>query len=243
MLLKIRKILEKKGKEIVNLIYPHRCPICHEILKNQSSLICPECMEETRPIQEPYCKRCGRPVREEQEYCRDCERKKRNFSEGRGIYLYTESMKKSVLLYKYGGRKEYSRFFISAMGFYGRKEIRKWRPDLIVPVPLHKTRLRKRGFNQAELLAQGIGKICQVPVENVLRKRIQTKSQKKLGEKERRQNLRKAFLAEREVRGLRVLLIDDVFTTGSTIDAAAFCLKEAGASEVFFLTLCIASAE
>lgn len=225
----------------MNLIYPHRCPICHKILKNQRAFVCQKCFLTLSPIAEPRCKKCGRPVNEEQEFCLDCSREKRSFREGRGIFLYTESMQKTILLYKYGGRREYARFLGEAMISYGRAEMKRWKIDLIVPIPLHKKKLRQRGFNQTELLANLMSERLGVDTDReILIKVIPTRSQKKLDEKERRRNLKEAFEVRKNVRNLRILLIDDVYTTGSTIDAAASCLVQAGASEVFFLTLCIA---
>jgi ComF family protein len=179
-----------------------------------------------------------------EEFCGDCQKQQRHFREGRGIYLYDDKMRTSVLRYKYGGRREYGSFFAASMCHYARCEILRWQPDLILPIPLHKKTRRQRGFNQAELLAERIGACYGIPVSSaVLAKRQQTHSQKKLSEEERRLNLKKAFFVERPVKNLRILLIDDVFTTGSTIDAAAQCLCKAGAAEIFFLTLCIAVRE
>ena len=97
-----------------------------------------------------------------------------------------------------------------------------------------------RGFNQAGFLAERLGMLLDIPVsESALRKIRGTRSQKKLDAAERRKNLRQAFQAERRLDGLTVLLVDDVYTTGSTVESAAACLKEAGAEKVCFLTLCM----
>lgn len=97
-----------------------------------------------------------------------------------------------------------------------------------------------RGFNQSGLLAEKLGTFLDIPVsEGTLRKIRGTRSQKKLDAAQRRKNLRQAFRAERRLDGLTVLLVDDVYTTGSTVEAAAACLKEAGAKKVCFLTLCM----
>lgn len=244
MLLKVRNYYEKGTEWILNSIYPHRCPICHEILADQSALVCQDCFYSLEDIREPRCKNCGRPVKEEEELCGNCKGRTFAFTKGRGIFLYTAQMRHSVLLYKYGGRKEYGRFFAHAMAFYGRKELERWKPDLLLAIPLHKSKIRRRGFNQAEVLAEIIAAKYRIPfASDVLTKTVQTRSQKKLDANARRRNLKKAFHVNSSVKDKRILLIDDVFTTGSTIDAAAECLKEAGAREVYFLTLCIAVAE
>lgn len=123
---------------------------------------------------------------------------------------------------------------------YAEKEILRWRPDVIVPVPLHPGKQRMRGFNQAEYLARKIGSFYGIPVsDQILRKTGKTKSQKKLGIKERKKNLKGAFSVSRRLDGLTILIVDDVYTTGSTMDAAAECLWEKGAGRIYFLTLCI----
>lgn len=209
-------------------------------MRNPHSLLCPECASDLRPITEPRCYRCGRPVREDEEYCRDCAAHPKAFTRGQGIFLYDERMKHSVLRYKYQGCREYGRFYARAMYQYGGKAIRGWRPDLLVPVPLYPRKQRMRGFNQAQYLAQELSTYTGIPADAGLVRKIRpTRSQKKLNARERSRNLKDAFWVTRRVDGLRILLIDDVYTTGSTMDAMAHCLRRAGASEIFFLTLCI----
>ena len=113
------------------------------------------------------------------------------------------------------------------------------KPDLIVPVPMHPRKQRERGFNQAADLAEKAGGILKIPMsDQVVKKTKATRSQKKLNAAERKQNLRMAFQATERLDGLRILVIDDVYTTGSTIEAMAHVLKAAGADKVFFVTLC-----
>lgn len=242
--MRLRDIYRNVCESGLNLLYPHRCPICHRVLADQRALICPACFAGLHPIGEPRCRLCGSPVEENRELCGDCAASDRSFDEGRGIYLYTERMRYSLIRFKYGGRREYARFFGRAMYVYGYPELLRWKPDLIVPIPLHRRNRQQRGFNQAEILAEKIGALCGIPVSaEILKKKNLTRSQKTLNARERRKNLRQAFSVEAKLCGERILLIDDVFTTGSTIDAAASCLREAGASAVFFLTLCIAGGE
>lgn len=214
--------------------------MCHRILENQKALICPECAVSLKPYEGPRCMKCGKSVAQEEEYCSECSQKKRAFTEGRGIYFYDDRMKASLLRYKYYGRREYGDFYAAAICRYGRKEIERWKADLLVPVPLHPSKQRRRGFNQAEYLADRIGAFYGIPVSGrVLIKKRKTKSQKKLNAAERYRNLQNAFEARERLDGLRILIIDDVYTTGSTMDAAAACLLEAGAAQVYFLTVCM----
>lgn len=184
--------------------------------------------------------KCGKPINAEEEYCSDCSGRKRAFTKGLGIYLYDDRMRASLVRYKYYGRREYGDFYAAAICRYGQKEIRLWKPDLILPVPLHPSKQRMRGFNQSEYLADRIGDFYGIPVSaGLLIKTKKTKSQKKLNARERYRNLQGAFLVKERVDGLNILIIDDVYTTGSTIDEAANSLLYAGAKKVYFLTVCM----
>ena len=134
---------------LLNLIYPRRCPLCHQVMKEQRRLICPECEKDLHPITGPRCYHCGKPIKEGEEYCADCRSHPGAFTAGKGIFLYDDRMKASMMKYKYSGCREYGRFFGRAMCVYGEDSIRRWSPDLIVPVPMTAAKLRQRGFNQA----------------------------------------------------------------------------------------------
>lgn len=184
--------------------------------------------------------KCGKPVETEEEYCSVCSSKKRFFTGGKGIYLYDERMRQSIVKYKYYGRREYGDFYAAAICRYAETEIDAWKPDVIIPIPLHPSKQRQRGFNQAEYLAERIGNYYGIPVSSgILLKTRQTRSQKKLDAGQRRRNLQGAFLAAEKLNGLCILLVDDVYTTGSTMDAASSVLLEAGADRIFFVTLCM----
>ena len=119
--------------------------------------------------------------------------------------------------------------------------LRSWQPDALIPVPLHKSRMRKRGFNQAALVAERMGERLGIPVEEKLLIRVKkTSPQKELNDSARRENLKNAFqLCGNDVKLKRVVLIDDIYTTGSTLDAAAAALLAAGVEKVYFLSICI----
>lgn len=226
-------------RKILDIFYPRCCPVCQKILKNQRRMICPECERKLRPIGHPRCYKCGKPV-ETGEYCRDCEKHAHVFEQGRGIFVYDSIMRRSVTRFKYYGCREYGDFYAKAMYRYAQRELRKWNPDLIVPVPIHKSKERMRGFNQAEYLAERLSYYSGIPADmELVQKVVKTKSQKKLNALQRRKNLEKAFYVAKDIRGKDILIIDDVYTTGSTIDAMAGCLKKKGAKNVYFLTVCI----
>lgn len=209
-------------------------------MRDQKRLICPGCAEDLKKIEAPYCMKCGRPVRKEEEYCRDCADERHIFTEGRGIFLYDDRMKESLVKYKYYGHREYGDFYAAALCHYAKREILRWKPDVIAPIPLHRRKQKQRGFNQAEYIAEGVGRFYGIPVSaGLIRKIKPARSQKKLNVIERRRNLKGAFAVSGELNGIDILLIDDVYTTGSTMDAAAECLKKKGAGEIYFLTVCI----
>lgn len=231
-------MIRKAGKLFFDMLYPRRCPVCHDIAVPGGSRICNVCREKLKPITGPRCFRCSKPLtREEQEYCKDC-RKTRLFDQGIGIFPYGSVLQESLFKLKYGKRQEYGSFYGQIAAVYSREIIRNWGVEIIIPIPLHRKRMEKRGYNQAELIAEALGKTLCIPVDSRLMKRkVNTRPQKELDYRERKQNMKNAFFLKGENRYRRILLVDDIYTTGSTIEAAAELLKRNGAENVFFLTI------
>lgn len=234
-------------QRILDIIYPVRCPVCKEIVIPKGDRICPACREKLPYINEPRCMKCSKPIeQEEKEYCSDCERKDYHYDRGYAVWIYNDLMRESIADYKYRSRKENARFYIDEiLRIYGR-HISKLSPDILVPVPLHRSKYLERGYNQADILARGIGKELDIPViSNLLNRIKKTTPQKKLSDKERLRNLLEAFqfnekaAADYRLKINRVLLVDDIYTTGSTVEACANVLKSHGVSEVYFIVLCI----
>ena len=231
--------IEQFLKKSLDIFYPRCCPVCQKILKDQRRMICPECEKTLCPIGHPRCYKCGKPI-EKGEYCRDCRAQHHMYEQGRGIFVYDSRMRRSITRYKYYGCREYGDFYAKAMYRYAFKELQNWKPDLIIPVPIHKDKRRMRGFNQAAYLAQKLSCYTGIPAdENLVKKVIKTKSQKKLNAWQRRMNLERAFYVTGDLKDKNILIVDDVYTTGSTIDAMAACLKKKGAENIYFLTVCI----
>lgn len=231
-------MIRKAGKLFLDMLYPRRCPVCHDIAVPGGSRICNVCREKLKPITGPRCFRCSKPLkREEQEYCKDC-RKTRLFDQGIGIFPYGSVLQESLFKLKYGKRQEYGSFYGQIAAVYSREIIRNWGVEIIIPIPLHRKRMEKRGYNQAELIAEALGKTLCIPVDSRLMKRkVNTRPQKELDYRERKQNMKNAFFLKGENRYRRILLVDDIYTTGSTIEAAAELWKRNGAENVFFLTI------
>lgn len=226
-------------RRILDLIYPHTCPLCGKVTTEQ---VCGICRSRLEYIEEPRCMRCGKPLRQqEREYCSDCERHAHAFERGYSLWLHTGSVQNSIYQFKYHNRRIYGEFYVREMLQRYRDSIRRWNITTIIPIPLSKKRRRARGYNQAEILAKGLGKNLNIPVDckNLIRVK-DTRPQKQMDVRGRKKNLSHAFRwrGKEKIRG-NVLLVDDIYTTGSTIDSAAAELKKAGAREVYFLTISI----
>ena len=235
--------LTKRKHGLLNILYPRCCPVCHRILSDQTSLVCGDCAQNLPFIRSPFCMKCGTPVAQGEEYCRDCRRSEHVFDCGRGVFLYNETWKKSIEKYKYYGCREYGDFYAELMARCALGDRRIRRTDLVVPVPLHERKKRIRGFNQSWYLAARIaGKMGIPATETAVVKVRETRSQKKLSLSERRRNLSAAYEVTEPLTGRSVLVVDDIFTTGSTMDAMAEILYRAGADRVCFLTFCVVPA-
>lgn len=233
---------KRRKPDILSLIFPRCCPVCHEVVEDPGERACRICRTKLTYIREPFCRKCGKPLESvRQEYCGDCRGKRHFFLQGRAPFVYDETMRGSIAMYKYGGRKEYAAFYAEEILRVCAEEMRLWRAEALVPIPLHPSRRRKRGFNQAGLLARELSRRTGIPAEEHLLKRVKkTHVQKELNDQERRKNLKGAFaLREEKLPYKRIILVDDIYTTGSTIDEAAGVLRENGAESVYFLSICV----
>lgn len=232
---------------LLDMLYPARCPICGEIIVPRNKMVCEACKEQLLYIVEPRCKRCSKPIEEqEKEYCSDCDKKKFHYNRGYAVWVYNDPMRNSIAAYKYRSKKEYSNFYIrEILRLYGETLLRL-SVDAIIPIPIHQSKYLERGYNQAELLAKGIGKELKLPVHTKLLIRCKkTLPQKNLSNKERLKNLSEAFEIKEKDLNIdlksikKVLLVDDIYTTGSTIEACSVLLKSYGIDEIYFIVLCI----
>lgn len=231
---------------ILNLLFPQKpyCIACNKHLKLGESLICSECADNLLPIMPPICPKCGKPLDPtmvlqncSQVLCSDCRMTSHLFVQARAYGHYDGVLKQLIYVFKYRRRPEISGFLGDKMAETLKKL--KWPCfDYIVPVPLHKSRLQERGYNQAQLLADDISKKINVPVYNCLIRTKPTEHQTLLDKRLRRQNIEEAFKALRSFKlsGKKLLLIDDVYTTGATADSCTKALLSAGADKVYVFT-------
>lgn len=235
---KIAKMAGGMKKLGAQLLFPLRCPVCDGIVVPSEQGICTECEKKLRQITPPYCMKCGKKLQEEGELCEDCSRIRHIFARGRALYEY-ESVAATVYRLKYGERQEYAKFLGEEMAYYLGSFIREVHPDALIPVPLHRKRYHKRGYNQAALLARSLGAALGIPVaEDFLCRTKDTIPLKLLNPKERQNNLKKAFIiSQNDVKLKTVIMVDDIYTTGSTMDEAARTLQTGGVEKIYFVTL------
>ncbi|MFY9520567.1 MAG: ComF family protein [Caldicoprobacterales bacterium] len=226
---------------VLDLLYPLvYCDICQYPLdKGVSHSFCPACLSTLPLIRDPRCKKCGKPLREDlMDYCRDCQASRHLFTAGLSVYEYTQTIRDLIYRYKYQGETSLARTFGLLMGDLFAESA--WPIDLVMPVPLHKRKESYRGFNQSSLLADYIAYRQGLAFrDDVLLREIDTDKQASLTRQDRMKNLKGAFTVVKPsiIKDKNILLIDDVYTTGATVDSCTASLKEAGAAKVFVLTL------
>ncbi len=229
---------------VLDLLFPRRCPVCDRPVKPYGALICGECAQVPVPVGDSVCMKCGKPVEAEEEYCPDCAARKHLYYRGMAVYRY-RSVSGSLYRFKYDGRREYADFYGEGMARTMDRFLRetgpRHAPELFIPVPCSAQRMRKRGYNQAALLARSLSEKTGIPAsEGLLIRSRDTRAMRGMTAAERQINLKRTFhVYGNGVRLKSIMLIDDIYTTGATIDACAGALLEAGAEEVSFLTLAI----
>lgn len=232
--------LQPVFQNFLRQLYPDRCPVCDRVLFH--TLICPECAKKLKYIKQPVCYTCGKPLADaRREYCADCMKRKHEFCQGKAVFYYQGQMQGILYRYKYSNRRDYTEFLASeAARIYGGWA-RQCGIEAVMPIPLSKKKKRQRGYNQAELFARRFAQLAGLPFQAGQLARIRnTIPQKQLSVEERKNNLKNAFKIVKNVVNLKkVLLVDDIYTTGSTIDAAASALKQAGVQEIYFLCISI----
>ena len=226
---------------MIDLVFPRRCVVCDRPIDRRRAGVCTTCVNKIIYIKDPYCMKCGKQLKDEnEEFCEDCRKRKHVFVQGVALYDYG-SMSDSIYRFKYIGRQEYGEFYGYDMYRKKGKWLRAIKPDALIPVPIHSSRKRSRGYNQAQLIAEALSTCSGIPVCNTLIARTRkTKPQKNLTEQERQNNLKKAFkILQNDVKLDTIVIIDDVYTTGSTIDAMTEVLHRAGVAKIYFLALTI----
>ena len=224
---------------LLDAVFPRRCPMCDNIIGLEGMSVCPACKGKAVRLQEPFCRRCGKQLLEEtEECCYDCRNRNHAFDEGAALFRY-DTVRESVFRFKYMERQEYKQFYGEEICEQLGAKICGWEADALIPVPIHAGRLKKRGYNQAQLLAEEIGERLGIPVYSDYVVRVKnTRPQKELDDAGRQNNLKRAFnIARNDVKLKTIIIVDDIYTTGSTVDAVAQECRKAGAEKVYFIVL------
>jgi len=228
----------------LGLLYPKRCVVCDKVLSKLEKEvgICKKCSKSVKLIGSDYCMKCGVPMRDKsQVYCINCKDGAHVFDQSKAVFRYTGNMKNSMYRFKYANRRNYARCYAKfAVKQYGQW-IRAKNIEAIIPVPMYEKKKRKRGYNQAEVFARALSELTRIPtMDKIVRRDVNTTAMKQLNRVKRKKNLLKAFILEENVVQFRkVLIVDDIYTTGTTIDEVAKVLKAGGVDEVYGLCVCI----
>lgn len=237
-MLKMKSRWREMGRRALDTVMPPRCMMCGDVVADPGAL-CAFCFEDVTFITEPFCARCGIPFIDvyagatETAICGACVQQAPLFDQARAVFVYDEKSRNLVTRLKHADRTDFTPTLARWMVRAGAPLLED--ADLIIPVPLHRWRLFLRTYNQSALLARWVSRVSHVPaVYNALRRRKMTPSQGGLSATARRRNVARAFdvTDQQAVSDKRIVLIDDVLTTGATLDSCARALREAGASRV-----------
>ena len=230
--------MNKLFKRLKHLLFPPRCIICKEYLKPDTAILfCSDCLKRLPYLPAEHCPVCGRVTPSGAALCFDCHNHRPAFRSHRSIVFYTKEIRQAILLFKFYHKRHYAIPMGSLMSSYLSQSY-----DLITAVPISKRRYRERGYNQSRLLAEQIERLRGIPYAETLKKIKNTPPQSKLNHRKRQENIKNAFSAiqPETLVGKRILLIDDICTTGATLNECARVLMKAGAAYVDALTFAMA---
>jgi ComF family protein len=249
-------ILKCALDSLISVLFPAPCRICGQTLTTASRVpICSTCLNELERIIDPLCACCGRPLvapvtqptatqstwpRNVELRCRLCRGEFYAFDRARSFAVYDRALSEAVLLLKYEQVTSLADWFGARLAQIAIEARPDWRVDVVVPVPLHRDRRRERGYNQAELIAKPIARRLKLSLDAKLLRRTKPRPpQLVLSRAEHWKSVRGAYATPEgmKIDNLRILLVDDVLTTGATLDASSRALKNAGASAAFGLTV------
>jgi len=224
--------LARLGRTALELLFPSRCLGCGK----EGSLICPACREKIPIITPPICRCCGAP-QTDGELCSACLNHKHDIDSIRSPFRFEGVIRQAIHQFKYNNLRYIAKPLAELLNNY--LIVNPIPGEVLVPVPLHSRRLRERGYNQSQLLARELGKLTGLPVmaDCITRQRQAAPQTRATSVSQRRSNVANAFTCRVALRDKKVILIDDVATSGATLDACAAVLKSAGAASVWRLTI------
>lgn len=229
---------------ILHLFLPNTCCACRRDLPCRSSEpLCAACLQQVRPVGTLYCVRCGKPLPDGGAHCWQCRHHtgpRWKCAVIRSAVVFGPQVRELIHAFKYAQQQQWTAYLAGWMNTAWNKYPDLAEAQLLIPVPLHRKKLKSRGYNQSLLLAEALARQRCLPVDSTSLQRVRnTPSQTKFGREGRLKNMSGAFtcVQPEKVKGKIVLLIDDVATTGATLEGCAQALKEAGAKKVIAYTL------
>lgn len=221
----------------VDLLLPPACLLCNQVLsrKRIGRDFCFTCLACMLPLSSGHCRRCAQPFANttDNHLCANCLRRPPAFSGVYALGIYQGALKDAIHKLKYHDRLTLAKPLGQGLAALVTADEESFRPDCVVPVPLHPRRLRRRGYNQAVEIARPLARALGTRVSPTLLQRVrETLPQQNLSATERRKNLRNAFALTAEPAGLKLLLVDDVMTTGETVRECSLTLAKGGAGEI-----------
>jgi ComF family protein len=245
----LRSQLRGAREALTSVLFPAPCRLCGQPLDTAGAVpFCRACVDSLRQtLSEPLCHRCGRPIvsgavaeAKSQPLCHFCRGYEYAFDLARSFGPYATGMARAILLLKYANLRPLGPWFAQRLFELTARNPGAFEADMLVPVPLDRSRTRERGYNQAELIAKPLARLLHIPFRSCVLVRTRPRpNQLRLTRRERWETVRGAYATHyrAQVDKLRVLLLDDVFTTGATLNACSEALKGAGAARVVGLTV------
>jgi competence protein ComFC len=247
----IQRLLKNFAGALASVFFPGHCRLCEGLLSTASRLpICEDCLASFRVMPAQICQLCGQPhfqaslagsiAGEQVTVCIACQQQTYAFQLARSFGEYDGALARAIVLLKFERIEPLALWFAARLEQVARLNSNCMQADVVVPVPLHRNRQKERGYNQVEMFARPLAKRLKLPYRSVLLMRTRPRPEKHLLHSEERwEAVRGAFAIKQDgqVDNLRILLLDDVMTTGATLDACAKALREAGASSVLGLTV------
>lgn len=227
---------------ILGLLFPEFCEICKSKIGSHTPherFICKDCKSKIRVNQAPFCRRCSRSIPYEKDSCFECKGARSRLKRVWSWAVYDGIIKECIHMLKYNGKPFMLEPFKDDIIEFCLKHNVLMSIDLIAPVPVHESKLYKRQYNQAELIARIINRRFNIPIVSALAKTVNTPPQHNLRKRERFDNVKGSFsvFESDKIRGRDILLVDDIFTTGATINECASALKERGARDIYGFVL------
>ncbi len=235
-------MMEEALKALGEFCFPSVCLVCEQ--DTDGAPICDRCLSSIQPIERNFCQLCGQPLqRKRRSYlCAECVRKPLSLTRIRAWARFTHPLDKLVYVFKYSRFSRLAGYFSRHLTPIIRSDGLLSTAGAIVPIPLHPVKSWWRGYNQSAILGRAISADTGIPMTNILKRRRMTRTQTRLIPRQRRANVSGAFALRSRIdpstiKGRRLILLDDVVTSGSTLDAAAEVLLDAGAEAVYGLTI------